>query len=353
MSTGKIIMGLWIGLLLAACGSKKQKAEDAGGIQTVLPDRIAEVRAMRLEPKVFHHELISNGVISAKNCANLQFKVQGVIDSVFVKNGDRVRQGQKLAQLERYELQHSLAQAETALESARLNYLNELIGMGFSIADTAQIPVDDRRLASIKSGYRQSQSQYEVAKYNFENATLYAPFDGLVANLFSKAHNRPESDQFCTIIDNIHLEADFKILENELGAVRRGDKVRVSPFSVGDYSCEGAISEINPVVDKNGMVRVKAAINGADGRLFEGMNVRLLLGQALDNRLAIPKEALVLRNNRKVVFRLQNNEAIWVYVTTGLENASEYEVTEGLNVGDSVIYEGNLNLAHETPVKLK
>ncbi|MDR1371799.1 MAG: efflux RND transporter periplasmic adaptor subunit [Dysgonamonadaceae bacterium] len=341
---------------VVGCTSKKTEKEDEGGVQTVLLDRIAEVKAVRLEVREFNHELVSNGLISARNCANLNFKVQGEISEVFVKNGDRVRKGQKIACLDSFELQKSLEQAEDNLESARLNYLNELIGMGYSLADSSKISSDDRKMAAIKSGYKQSQNQFELAKYNYDNATLYAPFDGVIANLFSKPYNKPEGEQFCTVIDNVHLETDFRILENELSAVSVGDKVTVSPFSIADYSCEGRISEVNPVVDKNGMVRVKAAVNSADGKLYEGMNVKLLLKQAVGKQIAIPKSALVLRNNRKVVFKLQNETAIWVYVSTTLENAEEYVVipnnTSELVVGDSVIYEGNINLAHETPVKL-
>ena len=87
--------------------------------------------------------------------------------------------------------------------------------------------------------------------------------------------------------------------------------------------------------------------------MYDGMNVKINLQRSLGLQLVIPKEALVLRTNRKVVFTLKNERAQWVYVQTGLENFSGYVVTEGLNVGDSAIYEGNINLADQTPVKLK
>jgi multidrug efflux pump subunit AcrA (membrane-fusion protein) len=110
--------------------------------------------------------------------------------------------------------------------------------------------------------------------------------------------------------------------------------------------------EINPSIDKNGMVQVKALINNPKNQLYDGMNVKIYLQRSLGKQLVIPKEALVLRSNKKVVFTLKNGYAQWVYVQTGLENSGGYVVTEGLSEGDSVIYEGNINLAHETPVKL-
>ena len=101
------------------------------------------------------------------------------------------------------------------------------------------------------------------------------------------------------------------------------------------------------------MAMVKAYINNPQNQLYDGMNVKIHMQRSLGKQLVIPKEALVLRTNRKVVFTLNNNRAQWVYVQTGLENSSSYVVTEGLNVGDSVIYEGNINLAHESPVRTK
>ena len=82
------------------------------------------------------------------------------------------------------------------------------------------------------------------------------------------------------------------------------------------------------------------------------MNVKVLLQRTLDKQLAIPKTALVLRTNRQVVFTLNNGKAYWNYVSTGLENSTSFVITEGLQEGDTIIYDGNINLAHDTPVEV-
>ena len=66
----------------------------------------------------------------------------------------------------------------------------------------------------------------------------------------------------------------------------------------------------------------------------------------------MPKSSVVLRSGRQVVFTLDGNKAMWDYVTTGLENLNEYTVTDGLTSGMTVITSGNVNLAHEAPVKV-
>ena len=94
--------------------------------------------------------------------------------------------------------------------------------------------------------------------------------------------------------------------------------------------------------------------------LFSGMNVRVSVRRSLGQQLVIPKTAVVLRSGKQVVFTLQEGKAMWNYVHTGLENATEYVVSdksqkgieEGLLEGDTIIVTGNLNLAHEAAVKV-
>ena len=344
---------LLISLFLFSCSSNKDESKEEN-VSALLPDEIVEVSVVELKYTDFYHELVANGNIVAQNKADLKFQTSENIVAIYVKNGDRVKKGQKIAILDQFKLQNSLSQSKDNLEKAKLELQNVLIGQGYSLKDSVNIPDDVLQLAKTKSNYDQSSFQYELSKFNYENSVLYAPFDGVVANLFSKTHNYPEGNQpFCTIIDNSRPEVDFMILESELPFVKNGDRIEVSPFSVNTYEAEGRVTEINPTVDKNGMVKMKAVLNNTSNQLFDGMNVKIRMQRSLGKQLIIPKEALVLRTNKKVVFTLGNNKAQWVYVETGLENSSSYIVTDGLKEGDLVIYEGNINLAHETPVKLK
>lgn len=189
-----------------------------------------------------------------------------------------------------------------------------------------------------------------------EQATLIAPFDGVVANLFDKQYNIPKNDKpFCRVIRTSAMEVDFTVLENELPLIKVYDQVEVTPYASAVSTRTGSISEINPLVDENGMVRVKAQVNGGD-KLFDGMNVRISVKRSVPNQIVVPKTAIVLRSGKQVMFTVKDNIAMWNYVTTGLENLTEYTLTNweasGLQEGMRVITTGNVNLAHETPVKI-
>lgn len=342
-------------ILLSACGGsdkKEQKEQSKPGKENSLfSDKPTEVRVKPITRVVFHYELISNGTVQAGQKANLKFQSSEMVTRIFVKNGQRVRKGDKLASLDVFKLQNAVAQAKDNFEHAKLELQDILIGQGYALAEQGNIPDNILKIARLKSSYDQSRINLEIAYYNLKAATLYAPFDGVVANLFTQEYNYPSgSDAFCTVMDLDHPEVRFMILEGEISMVKKGELVLVSPFSAPDRLCRGTIVEVNPLVDKNGMVALKAVLNNPAAVLYEGMNVRVRVQRSTDKQLLIPKSALVLRNNRKVVFTSRNGQAQWIYVQTSLENSESYVVTEGLHEGDSVIYEGNLNLAHESPI---
>ena len=350
------------GVLYTACaGDKEQDTEKDKGVSVVLLDNTTnDVTTMTLKKQGFSHELISNGKVTARRTAELRFESNEIVTDVYVKNGDRVYKDQKLAVLDTFKLHNELLQAQDALTKAKLDLQDVLIGLGYPVDKQNEVPTEIMKLARVKSGYDQSQIQYESAKRALEHATLVAPFDGVVANLFTKPYNYPNtSESFCSIIDMHHMEVDFMVLESELSLIKEGDRVLITPYSNTSVTYKGRVSEVNPVVNEDGLVKVKAVVEN-DGALFNGMNVKISVRRTVANQLVIPKSAVVLRTGREVVFTLKDNKAMWNYVNTGLENSdscivsnkADEGVTDGLLEGDTVIVTGNVNLAHETPVKV-
>jgi len=347
-----LLLGFFVIFLLTSCGNK---TKNDGKKMKIKSDekRITSVRVMKLTKKFYANEIVSNGALAATNRASLKFQFSNNINKIYVKNGDRVKKGQRIAMLEQFKYLNSYNEAKNDLELSLLKLQNVLIGQGYSLSDTVSVPKDLMSMLKIRSGYSNSLNSFKMAEYNYKNSVLYAPFSGVVGDITSKENNYTESDKpFCTIIDDSSFDVVFMILENELFGVNKNDVVKVCPYALADYNVEGKIKEINPIVDANGMVRVVAKVRNKNNKLFDGMNVSVKVECQPQKRLMIPKSALVLRSNRKVVFTLKNGLAQWRYIEIGEENSDSYMILKGLSVGDSVIYDGNMNLAHETPVKV-
>ena len=93
---------------------------------------------MTLKQTEFNHELISNGKLSARKLVDLRFESAEPIARIYVKNGDRVNKGQKIAELATFRLTNKTAQAKDALEKARLEFKDVLIGQGYMAGKTQQ-----------------------------------------------------------------------------------------------------------------------------------------------------------------------------------------------------------------------
>ena len=273
MNVKTILISIFI-VSLCACNTKSEQITVQGlipAVETTLT--IVEEIASPVESRSNVYSLTASGKVKAANYTDLYFRSQEQIAHVYVKNGARVNKGQKLADLAMYTFQSNLRQAEIAIEQALLEFQDVLIGQGYPHDRMDAVPADVMKLARVKSGYEQAELQKEKALREIENATLVAPFDGVVANLTAQPyHMASGSVPFCRIIQINNMEVEFQVLENELHLVKMGQKVEIVPHASTVGVQLGEICSMNPLVDEKGMIQVRARVKGNVG-LMEGMNV--------------------------------------------------------------------------------
>jgi len=181
---------------------------------------------------------------------------------------------------------------------------------------------------------------------------ITAPFDGVIADLQAKAFNQSgQYKEFCTLIDNRTFEVEFPVLENEAFKLAEGMKVAVIPYAFDHDTISGYLTAINPLVSETGMVLAKAEIQNKQGKLTDGMNVKVIIREAIANKIIVPKSAVTLRQERKVVFVCKNDTAHWRYVNVEEENAQFCTIKgEAIKPGEEVVIDGNFNLSDLAPV---
>lgn len=339
-----------LAILATACGNKQANIDD--DMQEKLPiDTEQTVEVVVAKKSDFHTDIISNGKVSANTYTDIYWEADGHIADVRICNGKYVNKGDTLALLNAFRLNNTLKTSMSNMEQARLQMMDNLIGQGYE-PDADNIPENVRNIAEVKSGYRNAVAAYELAKYEAEHCVLIAPINGIVANINANTSNKADlSKPMCRIINQKAMNVEFSIIESELPMVAKGGEIEVSAFAIPEKQWIGKITEVNPFVESNGMVKVKGQI-GNCSELFEGMNVNVKVNCIVGRHISLPKTAVVLRSGRKVVFTVKNNEAQWVYVETGNENSTNIVIEDGIAEGDSVVVSGNAFLAHRSKIRV-
>ena len=342
-----------LSFFLAACGSDKEKKEENADME-MHRQQMSEtyVDTMVLHQAEFNKQIVCNGRLRARTKSELNFTIQGIIATVCVKEGQHVAKGTLIATLDRLDKERDLEKAEHELQKAKVDLTDKLISLGYNDMNT--VPAEIMQRAEVMSGYYSAKFQLQSAKKALADCNLYAPFSGRIANLEAKKFQK--SDKVCTLVDDAGFEVEFKVLEAELSGVHVGQKVKVTPFVQDSIQYEGKVTEINPIVDDKGLVKIRAQLSNKGNTLLDGMNVRVIVEKKMQNMFVVPKDAVVERDGYHVIFLLEEGRAVWTYVDVVHSNISSFAITgckrkeTTIKEGDIVITSGNLNLADGTGV---
>ena len=344
-----------LSLLLLSCNkTNKDKQADIDLARQEMSETYVDTLTLRLSN--FNKQVVCNGRLRAKAKSVLGFNTQGLTVDVHVKDGQRVGKGALIATSDKREPTRDVEKAENELERARVELIDKLIGLGYD-ADMKNVPEDVLRRAEVTSGYYTAKFQLQAAKAALADCNLYAPFAGRIADV--EGHPYQHNDKICTLIDDSQFEVEFSILEAELANVSLGQMVKISPFIDEEKLYTGTISEINPLVSDKGLVKIKARMSNGGNGIIDGMNVKIIIEQSVNNMFVVPKDAVVERDGYYVIFIYNQGRAIWTYVDVLYSNIGSYAITGSkrkettIHEGDVVITSGNLNLADGTEVKLQ
>lgn len=338
---------------IVACG-KEKKQEDKEIGKSEKKNQVVLVDTLVLKKRAFQKQIVCNGKLRAVTKSDLSFDGSGVITAINGANGSYVKKGEVLATLDTEVARVELEKSRRAMEKANIDLQDKLIGQGYS-ADTSSVPTAILRNVKISSGYDNALDQLAEAERRLKSCYLVAPFSGRVANLDAKVHDRVGS-QLCTLIDDSYFDVEFSILEAEIEEVMREQRVKVVPFINDKKVFNGDVTEINPLIDEHGQVKIRARIRNTDRYLMEGMNVKIVLEREVKNCFVVPKDAVVLRDGFQVVFCYREGKAVWTYVDVVMSNIDSHVITGNekkqtkISEEDVVITSNNLNLADGTDV---
>lgn len=355
----RLITAVLLMTALIPYGCRNSSEKRSGGNNEVTTPDVSEVEIVTLHKGYFAHQIISNGKMKANRRTSMSFGTTGNISQLNIRTGRRVEAGYIAARLDRPDLKLTLEDAELTMYKAEIELYDILAGLGYTARDTAEVPADIMNMAKMRSGYTSARNTMKRAELEYAGTILKAPFGGKIADLNVKLHDRVTNEPICSIIDDSSLEIEFHVMESEFASVTVGLPVIVKPFADQARTYRGKISEINPVIDENGQILVRAIIQN-DGSLIDGMNAKVIVERMIPGQFIVPRSAVVSRNGLDVVFKYEDDgKAHWTYVTIVSSNGDSFAITANkdrnatLDEGDRIIISGNLYLADKSDVRIK
>jgi len=313
--------------------------------------RRPEVDTFRVSRVSFEKEIYSQGKLRAYRAASLQFSLGGRIERIAVKNGQEIRKGQFIAGLNTEAVVLAEESAREMLEKERLSFADALLNYGYDSLDSAKVPRQIWKAARYSSGLAQAEMELKKARFRLKQSNLLAPFSGTIAQLNTQPFSPTSANKaFCLLLDYSKFLIDFEILESEISYLAPGQEVNVIPYAFPEKNIKGSIVEIDPSINKDGNLQVKALIPKPGPHLIHGMNAKVIIKNQSSPQLAVPSSALLRRQGKDLVFLWKNDTAYWNYVEPGQRNSEWISIKSGIEEGDVVISSGNRNLAHRVAV---
>lgn len=345
-------------VILQSCSflSSAEKGETIPSIdQTVDRTITTEVDIQDITKKSFDEKLLVNGTIEPSRVIQLKMDRGGLLTNFNLVDGSTVSKGELMAQLEHEELEHDLTLLKTDYEQAKLDRDENILILGGEFGVDSTITQEQLNYVETKSGIRRIAAQIEKSEYQLDKMSLYAPYSGIVADVEVRQHQIISAgEELCRLIDPSSYEAKFQVIETSLSQVQIGQHISFRSAAYPDHTIAAVINKINPSINENGLITIYARIQGSKKRLYEGMNIQVEILSKTEPLFVIPKDAIVLRSERPVVFTYDADEgrAKWNYVTIAHENDLEAAISEGLKPDDQIIISGHLNLDHDAKVIL-
>ena len=332
--------------LLVGCKQAKEQFEEPvieALKQEVKPTAVTTAIALF---KPFEYLINSSGIIESENELKISFLTTGYLEKLNIKNGDYVKKGELMAHLNSQKELLALERAQVSYDQANVTYSSDSLAYGGRMT-----PIIKKNL-KLQTGLTNAEISLKEAQLNLDNTFIYAPISGIIAGLEEKKGNLVNtSKELCIIYEPKNLVLKGKILETDFKHVKIGLKADVFPLAFKEIDFSATIIGFDPKVDEAGMVEVVFKLSKTNG-LLPGMNANAVIRVPQTNNIIIPREAVVIKSGKQVVFTMENGLAMWKYVTVGLDNGIDLEILEGLEPGSEVIISNNIQLGHEAKVSL-
>ncbi len=290
------------------------------------------------------------GTVIGRYDAKIAAEVEGILQTV-LEAGDRVQENELIAKVDdatyRLVLNEIEAEAqpiETMVgffqrESLRLARLAKQNNAAKNQLDQTQASRDEA-LAKI----RVVKAKLAMAHDDLNKTTVRAPFAGVVTERYKSPGERVDvGDHIIRLIDTQRVEAQAHISQASFLYVKNGTKVRIR--DTADVDVDGIVRTVIPVGDDiSRLYEIRVEFQHSHWPVGTAVEIAVPTS-AVQNVIAVPRDALVIRQSGIIVYRINaNNLAEVVPVTTGVANTTHIQIIGDVRANDKIVVRGNERL---------
>jgi membrane fusion protein, multidrug efflux system len=338
---------LVIGSLVAWRATSAKKEEKKPGTDITLEFAPADLTTV--ENRELARTLPFSGSLSPVIQSTVKSKVSGEVRQILAREGERVSQGQVLAQIDTADLQARFDAQVAALEETKAkwsiadkNRESNLKLLKQNFISQNAFDTTNSTLDASAASVRSAEAQVRLARNAMQDAVIRAPINGILARKMVNAGEKvgPDSPMF-TVVDLAKMEIEAPAPASEVPGVRVGQIATFKVDGFGERMFEGKVERINPITEQGSRsITLYLSVANRDGVLKGGMFAKGLLVLAKSPSTAVvPFTAVRDETGQAYVFTLESGKVTKRSVTLGLreEQAGLVEVKSGLESGIQVV----------------
>ena len=359
-----LTMTVIAGAMLSSCGKKQQGAAPSANFET-----------MKVATKTLTLDNKYSATIRGRQDIEVYPQVSGTLQKLCVTEGQKVTAGQTMFIIDQVPYKAALNTAEAALQAAQaaqataqLNYDSRKQLFDQQVVSEFDMQTAHNSLLTAKAQVAQCEAQVVNARNNLSYTVVKSPANGVVGTLPYRqgalvGPSMPQS--LTTVSDNNQMYVYFSMNETELLNMTRNNgsldsalaaipQVKLLLVDGSEYNLPGKVESISGVVDRNtGSVQVRAVFDNPDKLLHSGSTGQILLPVTYNDIIVIPATAAVQTQDQFNVFTVDNeNIAHTRLIKISNQNAgSEFIVTEGVQVGETIVAKGAGMIHDEQNIK--
>ncbi|MBT3646245.1 MAG: efflux RND transporter periplasmic adaptor subunit [Cryomorphaceae bacterium] len=306
-------------------------------------EKLTIVTKYEIKEKMFNSYIEAQANLKTRKNVLILPEFQGTLEQIFVSEGQKVKKGQLLAEINDSGLKEQVDQLIIQANFAKENFERTERLWNNSIGSEIQF-------LKSKSDFDSSQKMVEQMKDRLAKTKIYAPFEGEIDEIISNQGSNliPGVSQILRLVNLDEIYAEASVSEKYIANIDKGTKVVVQIPLLGREIVSEIIQTGNFINPSNRTFRVEVPVKNIDNKIKQNLDAKIKINiYSKPDAVVIPLR--IIREDatgKNFVYVMSEDIKDGVYITSktfislGNKNSNEVEVTVGLKIGDELVLEG-------------